>query len=168
MSQPLYLNFSTPTSSIGAGEVIFKVSATSRQPVRAAWTMDRLINDRSISLGYSLDSSSFGAYTSALNSYLTFALSITYPSTPLLTRYLSILFFSPAISILNQSTHTCRAFAGSSSLFPRNSSASQVSPRFSHHGWLSATVWNAHQAQVPLFTCRLSACPRQSSTYTFS
>jgi hypothetical protein len=34
--------------------------------------MDRLINERSISLGYSLDTSSFGAYTSALNSYLTF------------------------------------------------------------------------------------------------
>ena len=34
--------------------------------------MDRLVNERSISLGYSLDSSSFGAYTSALNSYITF------------------------------------------------------------------------------------------------
>jgi hypothetical protein len=34
--------------------------------------MDRLINERSISLGYSLDTSSFGTYTSALNSYLTF------------------------------------------------------------------------------------------------
>ena len=34
--------------------------------------MDRLINERSISLGYSLDASSFGTYTSALNSYLTF------------------------------------------------------------------------------------------------
>jgi hypothetical protein len=34
--------------------------------------MDRLINERSISLGYSLDESSFGTYTSALNSYLTF------------------------------------------------------------------------------------------------
>ena len=34
--------------------------------------MERLINERSISLGYSLDTSSFGAYTSALNSYLTF------------------------------------------------------------------------------------------------
>ena len=34
--------------------------------------MDRLINEWSISLGYSLNSSSFGAYTSALNSYLTF------------------------------------------------------------------------------------------------
>ena len=34
--------------------------------------MARLVNERSISLGYSLDTSSFGAYTSALNSYLTF------------------------------------------------------------------------------------------------
>jgi hypothetical protein len=34
--------------------------------------MERLINERSISLGYSLDTSSFGAYTSALNSYITF------------------------------------------------------------------------------------------------
>jgi hypothetical protein len=34
--------------------------------------MDRLLNERSISLGYSLDTSTFGTYTSALNSYLTF------------------------------------------------------------------------------------------------
>jgi hypothetical protein len=51
---------------------MFKVSSTSRQPRREAWTMDRLVNERSISLGYSLDTSSFGAYTSALNSYITF------------------------------------------------------------------------------------------------
>ena len=48
------------------------LSSSSRQPRREAWTMDRLINERSISLGYSLDSSSYGTYTSALNSYLTF------------------------------------------------------------------------------------------------
>ena len=51
---------------------MFQVSATSRQPAREAWTMERLVNERSISLGYSLDTSSFGTYTSALNSYLTF------------------------------------------------------------------------------------------------
>ena len=34
--------------------------------------MERLVNERSISLGYSLDASSFGSYTSALNSYITF------------------------------------------------------------------------------------------------
>jgi hypothetical protein len=51
---------------------MFQISPTSRQPRRDAWTMERLVNERSISLGYSLDTSSFGAYTSALNSYLTF------------------------------------------------------------------------------------------------
>ena len=51
---------------------MFQASPMSRQPRREAWAIDRLINERSISLGYSLDSSSFGAYTSALNSYLTF------------------------------------------------------------------------------------------------
>ena len=34
--------------------------------------MERLVNECSISLGYSLDTSSSGTYTSALNSYLTF------------------------------------------------------------------------------------------------
>jgi hypothetical protein len=51
---------------------MFQVSPNSRQPSRDAWTMERLVNERSISLGYSLDTSSFGTYTSALNSYLTF------------------------------------------------------------------------------------------------
>jgi hypothetical protein len=67
-----YLTFSTPTSNVGACDLMFKISPTSRQPIRDAWTLDRLINERSISLGYSIDTSSFGAYTSALNSYLTF------------------------------------------------------------------------------------------------
>ena len=51
---------------------MIQISSTSRQPQREAWTMEHLINERSISLGYSLDTSSFGTYTSALNSYLTF------------------------------------------------------------------------------------------------
>jgi hypothetical protein len=51
---------------------MIRLSASSRQPKRVAWTMQCLINERSISLGYSLDASSFGTYTSALNSYLTF------------------------------------------------------------------------------------------------
>ena len=72
MSGTIYLGFPTPTHNVGARFLMFSVSATSRQPRREAWTMDRLVNERSISLGYSLDSSSFGTYTSALNSYLTF------------------------------------------------------------------------------------------------
>jgi hypothetical protein len=51
---------------------MIKISDTSRQPKREPWTIDRLIHERSITLGFSLDSSTFGAYTSALNSYLTF------------------------------------------------------------------------------------------------
>jgi hypothetical protein len=51
---------------------MIRISDSSRQPHWDAWTMDHLINEHSISLGYSLDTSSFGAYTSALNSYLTF------------------------------------------------------------------------------------------------
>jgi hypothetical protein len=51
---------------------MINISAKSRQPRRDAWTMEHLVNEHSISLGYSLDTSSFGAYTSALNSYLTF------------------------------------------------------------------------------------------------
>ena len=44
--------------------------------------MERLINERSISLGYSLDASSFGTYTSALNSYLTFCNLHQFPVDP--------------------------------------------------------------------------------------
>ena len=51
---------------------MIQISSSSRQPKREAWTRERLINERSISLGYSLDTSSFGTYTLALNSYLTF------------------------------------------------------------------------------------------------
>src|SRR5271168_2853541 len=72
MSWLIYLHLSTPTCTDGAGIVMIHLSSSSRQPRREAWTMDRLINERSISLGYSLDASSFGTYTSALNSYLTF------------------------------------------------------------------------------------------------
>lgn len=51
---------------------MISISGSSRQPKREAWSVDRLVHERSISLGYSLDSSTLGAYTSATNSYLTF------------------------------------------------------------------------------------------------
>jgi len=44
----------------------------SRQPVRKPWTLERLNHERSILLGLSIDSSTALAYSSALNSYLTF------------------------------------------------------------------------------------------------
>jgi hypothetical protein len=61
---------------------MIKISDTSKQPKRQAWTLDRLINERSITLGFSLDSSTYGAYTSALNSYLTFCNMHNFPVDP--------------------------------------------------------------------------------------
>ena len=44
----------------------------SRQPVRAAWSRDRLLRERSIALGLAIDTSTLNCYGSALNSYLSF------------------------------------------------------------------------------------------------
>lgn len=44
----------------------------SRQPIRDAWTLERLSQERSILLGLSIDSSTALSYSSALNSYLNF------------------------------------------------------------------------------------------------
>lgn len=48
------------------------ITATSRQPARLPWTLDRLVHERAICLGLALDPNSNLTYTSALNSYLTF------------------------------------------------------------------------------------------------
>jgi hypothetical protein len=47
-------------------------SRKSRQPHREAWTRDRLLYERSIAIGSSLDASSYDSYSSALNSYIAF------------------------------------------------------------------------------------------------
>ena len=44
----------------------------SRQPHRLPWTLERLVTECSISLGFALDKSTSLAYSSALNSYLAF------------------------------------------------------------------------------------------------
>ena len=51
---------------------MIQISATSRQPHREPWTLDRLNYERSILLGMSIDTSTATTYSSALNSYLTF------------------------------------------------------------------------------------------------
>jgi hypothetical protein len=48
------------------------ISVTSRQPVREAWTMQRLNSELAINLGLAIDRSTHDSYSSALNSYLTF------------------------------------------------------------------------------------------------
>ena len=44
----------------------------SRQPVREAWSHDRLLRERAIALGHAIDTSTLNSYSSALNSYLSF------------------------------------------------------------------------------------------------
>lgn len=51
---------------------MINLSPTSKQPVREAWTMDRLNSELTINLGMAIDQSTHQAYTSALNSYVTF------------------------------------------------------------------------------------------------
>ena len=54
----------------------------SRQRVREAWTMERLLTERSITLGLSLDASTNRAYSSHLNSYLNFCHLHQFPVEP--------------------------------------------------------------------------------------
>lgn len=49
-----------------------RVSASARQPDRPPWPMRQLLEERAICLGFSLEKSTSGTYTSHLNSYLTF------------------------------------------------------------------------------------------------
>ena len=49
-----------------------QISSSSRQPPRPAWTLERLIHERSILLGMAIDASTQLSYSSALNSFLTF------------------------------------------------------------------------------------------------
>jgi hypothetical protein len=58
------------------------LSPSSRQPMRQPWTLDRLIHERSIALGFSIDSSTSSTYTSALNSYITFCKMHNFPIEP--------------------------------------------------------------------------------------
>ena len=51
---------------------MIKSRTRSRQPPREPWTLERLVTERSISLGFALDKSTSLAYSSALNSYLAF------------------------------------------------------------------------------------------------
>lgn len=58
------------------------ITSTSRQPQRQPWTRERLVHERSIALGLSIDPSSSITYTSALNSYLTFCKIHLFPIEP--------------------------------------------------------------------------------------
>ncbi|KIM81518.1 hypothetical protein PILCRDRAFT_787248, partial [Piloderma croceum F 1598] len=51
---------------------MIKLSSSSRQPIREAWTLERLNAELTINLGMAIDRSTHSSYTSVLNSYITF------------------------------------------------------------------------------------------------
>jgi len=51
---------------------MIKLSSSSRQPIREAWTLERLNAELTINLGMATDWSMHSSYTSALNLYITF------------------------------------------------------------------------------------------------
>lgn len=51
---------------------MISISSSSRQPVREAWTLERLLHERAVALGNAIDISTAVTYTSHLQSYLTF------------------------------------------------------------------------------------------------
>jgi len=61
---------------------MIRISRGSCQPQREPWSLDRLMHERSIALGLSIDNSSHLTYTSTLNSYLTFCKIHNFPIEP--------------------------------------------------------------------------------------
>ena len=59
-----------------------EISPLARQPVREAWPLERLIFERSLSLGFALHPNTTRAYSSHLNSYLTFCQLHHFPVDP--------------------------------------------------------------------------------------
>lgn len=61
---------------------MLSISTSSRQPARAPWTIDCLVRERAIALGYAIDKSTRISYTSHLQSYLTFCKIHGFPIEP--------------------------------------------------------------------------------------
>ncbi|KAJ6504436.1 hypothetical protein DFH09DRAFT_1335320 [Mycena vulgaris] len=79
---PNILFFPPPSRHAGGRRKMIEITPTSRQPTRQPWTLDRLVHERSIALGLSIDPSSAATYSSALNSYLTFVKMHNFPIDP--------------------------------------------------------------------------------------
>lgn len=61
---------------------MLSISFSSRQPPRKPWTLDRLVQERAIALGFAIDKSTRLSYTSHLQSYLTFCKIYGFPIDP--------------------------------------------------------------------------------------
>ncbi|KAF7973478.1 hypothetical protein HWV62_15084, partial [Athelia sp. TMB] len=81
-SRASYSTIHTPSTYAGGTHFMILPSPSSRQPIRAAWTRERLVYERAIALGSAIDPSTVATYTSALQSYLTFCRSHNFPIDP--------------------------------------------------------------------------------------
>jgi hypothetical protein len=64
--------FSTLSGCDGGCAIMMQAAPASRQPVRTAWTRNRLLQECAIALSHAIDPSSAHTYNSHLQSYLTF------------------------------------------------------------------------------------------------
>jgi hypothetical protein len=141
---------------------MIQISSTSRQPQRDAWSFERLVNECSISLGYSLDTSSFGTYTSALNSYPTFCnlhhLPVD-PSPDTLSFY--VVFLSSHIKPDSVNSYLSGICQQLEPFFPeiRQNRKSILVTRSAHYDWVYEEVWYSHLTQGTSFVCKSSFYP---------
>src|ERR1700693_5312177 len=77
-----------------------------KQPQREAWPLEQLIHEHSILMGLALDNSTFHAYSSHLNSYLTFCSLHNLPidPTPDMLSYF-VMFMSHHIQLRSVETY---------------------------------------------------------------
>ena len=76
------VSFHTPLIEVRGGRVITRTHPSSRQPQWATWSHECLKHARALVLGSAIDASSTAAYSSALNSYLSFCRSHNFPINP--------------------------------------------------------------------------------------
>ena len=148
---------------------MIQISSTSRQPQRDAWSFERLVNECSISLGYSLDTSSFGTYTSALNSYPTFCnlhhLPVD-PSPDTLSFY--VVFLSSHIkpdSVNSYLMGICRQLEPFYPEIRHNRKSILVTCTMTG---VYEEVWYSHSMQGTSISCKSSFCPGQHGFRTIS
>src|SRR5262249_38215834 len=78
----VHFNFYTPTIDAGGFLKMTRTSHSSSRRPRTPWTRERLVHERAIALGMSLERSSKSSYSSALQSYISFCTSHHFPVDP--------------------------------------------------------------------------------------
>ncbi|KAF8554183.1 hypothetical protein OG21DRAFT_1509194 [Imleria badia] len=108
----------------------------SRQPTRQPWTLERLLIERSVLLGLALDKSTSAAYSSALNSYLTFCHLHHFDPAPTIdTLSFYITFMAQHIEPRSIRSYLSGITSELEHILPPHSRGSPVICRHSHLTW---------------------------------